>query len=73
MVAFLAPSVLLLVQEVDLAALHDREGFAVMLGVLPAQQEARTEMGTSHNRDFKHNALEITQMSVHTPTNSMAS
>ena len=46
--------------------------FSWLSGVTPAQQETRTEIGISHNRAFRQRALEITQMSVHRPTNSTA-
>ena len=50
---------------------HERiaESAAAWLsGVTPAQQEASTEMRTSGIIAFSSSALEITQMSVHSPT-----
>ena len=44
-----------------------------LAGVTPAQQPRRTAMGVSQSRAFRHRALEMTQMSVHNPTSSMAS
>lgn len=36
-------------------------------GVTPAQQDASTAMGTSGKKDLRTRALEITQISVHSP------
>ena len=42
-------------------------------GVTPAQQFASTIIGVSQSNDFIFSALEITQISVHNPTNVMRS